>query len=241
LQIYFRWSHFLDQILIDEETGTAWIHLDNDSQPRTASSIDSLVAALDYIAYVNTLNGCFQSNQTLFDEGSNVTCLMPAVYYSDKGVDLGNKLLKTALEHPYPPVLFSDSNGDHFEPELMNNKTLVLTLDEDTSILTNLRVTIDLDDWIITNFTLERIDLSDIPLDYIDDEYTQDMIYLRSLADQALANDPVVGTSGFMPFTRIDDWRMCMAGECIIGNLFTDAIRWVSDSDFAVLPSGGLR
>jgi hypothetical protein len=83
--------------------------------------------------------------------------------------------------------------------------------------------------------------LSNIPVDYLDDEYTNDMIYLRSLADQALANDPVVGTSGFMPFTRIDDWRMCMAGECIIGNLFTDAIRWVSDSDISVLPSGGLR
>jgi hypothetical protein len=142
-----------------------------------------LVAALDYLAYINTLNGCFQSNITLIDEGANATCLMPAVYYSDKGVDLGNALLKTALEHAYPPVLFSDSNGDHFEPELVNNKTLVVTLDPDTDILTHLRVEIELDNWTVTNLTLERIDLSDIPLDHIDDEYTQDMIYLRGLAD----------------------------------------------------------
>jgi hypothetical protein len=200
-----------------------------------------MVAALDYIAYVNALSGCSQSNQTLFDDDANITCLIPAVYYRDYDIELGNALLNAALEHTHPPLLFSDRNGDHFEPELMNNKTLVVSLDDDSDMLTHLHVEVDLEKWAVTNFMLETIDLSDIPLDYLDDEYTNDMIYLRSLADQALANDPVVGTSGFMPFTRIDDWRMCMAGECIIGNLFTDAIRWVSDSDFSVLPSGGLR
>lgn len=30
-------------------------------------------------------------------------------------------------------------------------------------------------------------------------------------------------------------------GECPIGNLFTDSLRWASDADFAVLNSGGLR
>merc|ERR1719253_1124637 len=39
----------------------------------------------------------------------------------------------------------------------------------------------------------------------------------------------------------MDEWRMCMGGECPLGNLFTDAIRWSTNADFAVLASGGLR
>jgi hypothetical protein len=192
LQIYFRWSHFLDQMHIDEETSTAWVLLSDENQPRTVSTIDSMVAALDYIAYVNALSGCSQSNQTIFDDDANITCLIPAVYYRDYDIEFGNALLNAALEHTHPPLLFSDRNGDHFEPELMNNKTLVVSLDDDSDMLTHLHVEVDLEKWAVTNFMLETIDLSDIPLDYLDDEYTNDMIYLRSLADQALANDPVV-------------------------------------------------
>ena len=30
-------------------------------------------------------------------------------------------------------------------------------------------------------------------------------------------------------------------GECPIGNLFSDALRWASGADFAVMNSGGVR
>jgi len=57
-------------------------------------------------------------------------------------------------------------------------------------------------------------------------------------------NDPIVGTSDFMPASSIDGddvFRLCMGGECPIGNLFNDALRWASGADFAVMNSGGLR
>ena len=149
-------------------------------------------------------------------------------------------LLKAALAHPYPPAVFSDTYSDRLTPELMNN-TIVATFDDSGDIVSHLHVNVNLEDWSITNSTFITTNLENLQQEYKDEQYVEDTVYLRGLADSALANDPVVGTSGFMPFTRIDNWRMCMGGECPIGNLFTDAIRWAGDSNFAALPSGGLR
>ena len=98
-----------------------------------------------------------------------------------------------------------------------------------------MHVEIDPSERAVRNYTVNTIKLQDFPFEYKDGDYIKDMNYLRSLADQALANDPVVGTSGFMPMTRTtirSDWRMCMGGECSIGNIFTDALRWAGDVDF---------
>ena len=226
-----RWSNFLQQIYIDNTTNVAIANVDGDAQPGTVSSVESMIAALDYIAQLNQLNGCFTYANS---------CLIPYVHYSDKDEELGNELLQAALEHPHPPVVFS-RQYETSDPELINNQTLVVTFDEQDDIVSHLLVHVDVVDWTITNYTFVTIDLENLPFEYKDDEYVQDMIFLRGLADEALRNDPVVGTSGLMPFTRIDDWRMCMGGECPIGNLYTDAIRWFSDADFAVMASGGLR
>lgn len=233
----FRWSHYLDELYIDDQTGTSFIQIDGGNPPRTVSPVDSMVAALDSVARVNSLSGCFESNET----ATSKSCLVPIVFYSELDEELGDTLLDAALAHAYPPAVFLEPNGDHLEPDLVNNRTLVLSVDFADDQLAHLRVNFDSETWTVSNFTHERIDLGYLPSEYKDEQYIEDMTYLRSLADKAIENDPVVGTSTFMPFTRIDDWRMCMGGECPIGNLFTDAIRWVSDADFAVLPSGGLR
>ena len=60
--------------------------------------------------------------------------------------------------------------------------------------------------------------------------------------NKAFTNNPIVGTTGFMPLTCADKWHKFMGGKCPIGNLFTDSLRWIEeDSDFAVLLSSGLR
>lgn len=171
-----------------------------------------MVAALDYIAHINSLNGCFQNNTTIFDVDTQL-CLVPIVHYTELIEETVNALLQAALEHPHPPAIFSEAYGLYSTPELINSKTLVVTVDDGGNIVSHLHVAVDLDDWTVTNYTVETIDLEDFPFEYKDDEYIQDMTYLRSLADQALANDPVVGQSTFMPFTRIDDWRICMVSE----------------------------
>ena len=98
-----------------------------------------------------------------------------------------------------------------------------------------MHVEIDQSEWSVRNYTLNTIKLDDLPLEYKDDDYINDMKYLRTLADEARDNDLVVGTSGFMPMTTSiirSDLRMCMGGECSIGNIFTDALRWAGDVDF---------
>jgi 2',3'-cyclic-nucleotide 2'-phosphodiesterase (5'-nucleotidase family) len=79
-------------------------------------------------------------------------------------------------------------------------------------------------------------------LTYKDEQYAADVLYMRSLAEIAFENDPIVGYSGFVPLMRsAGNIRLCMGGECPIGNLFTDALRWYTGSDLAFVTSGGVR
>jgi 2',3'-cyclic-nucleotide 2'-phosphodiesterase (5'-nucleotidase family) len=206
-----------------------------------------MVAALDYIAYVNAHNGCFDENiEGIFSAGRSVNdtnlCLIPVVYFSDSL--LRNEIRQAIHDHPNRPRVLAQRFEEQFTPELVNNQTLFAAIDAGGSIISHLHVEVDLDRWLVRNFTFSAIDLLNFPSKFKDDEYNQDMEYLSTLADEALANDPIVGTTGFMPLTRTvseSDWRMCMGGECPIGNLFTDALKWTANADFAVINSGGLR
>ena len=64
---------------------------------------------------------------------------------------------------------------------------------------------------------------------------------LRVLADDAQTDTPIIGYTEFMPIHRIDEFRKCKAGECPVGNLFTDAIRWYTKTDVGFTSSGGYR
>lgn len=68
-----------------------------------------------------------------------------------------------------------------------------------------------------------------------------DINYTKVEAAKAAANDPVVGYSTFMPFTRVGTFRKCMAGECPLGALVTNSMRWKFQTDVAFTPSGGTR
>jgi hypothetical protein len=84
-------------------------------------------------------------------------------------------------------------------------------------------------------------DLETLPSELKDELWVQNILQLRPLADAAQQNDPVVGYSEAMPVSRVDEYRACMAGECPLGSLFTDAIRWFTGTDIAFTSSGGYR
>lgn len=86
-------------------------------------------------------------------------------------------------------------------------------------------------------------DFGQVPDLVRDDIYKADVAYLRTLADEAIANDPIVGETGAMPVVSdwVNDRVPCMAGECPIGNIFADAIRWKTNADFSFINSGGVR
>ena len=78
-------------------------------------------------------------------------------------------------------------------------------------------------------------------------QWNETISQLRPLAVRAEQNNPVVGytSGGPMPVSRLDDvdgdYRACNAGECPLGSLFTDAIRWYTQTDVAFTSSGGYR
>jgi hypothetical protein len=84
-------------------------------------------------------------------------------------------------------------------------------------------------------------ELESLPEELKDEEWRQNILQLRSLADAAKQHNPVVGYTEFMPISRIDEYRACEAGECPLGSLFTDAIRWFTETDVAFTSSGGYR
>jgi hypothetical protein len=116
-----------------------------------------------------------------------------------------------------------------------------LSYEDDVDILRQLRLTLSNDRRKVTNVTVIENSLKTIP-DYIkDDTLRVDIAYLRELADEAKTNDPIKGYSTAMPASRADFFRACFGGECSIGNLFTDALRWYTGADFAFDESGGTR
>eukprot|EP00529_Nitzschia_sp_RCC80_P008284 CAMPEP_0113487422 /NCGR_PEP_ID=MMETSP0014_2-20120614/25501_1 /TAXON_ID=2857 /ORGANISM="Nitzschia sp." /LENGTH=1227 /DNA_ID=CAMNT_0000381119 /DNA_START=95 /DNA_END=3778 /DNA_ORIENTATION=- /assembly_acc=CAM_ASM_000159 len=76
-----------------------------------------------------------------------------------------------------------------------------------------------------------------------DEQLEQDLKFVRSLADDAVLNDPVKGQTGYFPEVRntMTSARRCLGGECELGNLFTDAMRWKTGADIAFIASGGIR
>ena len=218
---------------------------------------------------------------------STSTCWSPIVYYHVRNPNQYASCLKAALEHEHPPLVFYEKyqNAERVgNAEIINGTTVVFSMGGDDEIVGHLRI--DVGDYqivdnhnnqgkaqrwrTIKSMNFNVTNLQNLPLELKDEDYVSDLQYLRTLADEAIGNDPVVGTSEEMPLTRVDDRRMCMggkyfthicrlsliiyvivlisphavydsSGECPLGNLFTDAMRWKSKTDFAVSSSGGIR
>eukprot|EP00934_Nitzschia_sp_Nitz4_P004405 Nitzschia sp. Nitz4//scaffold65_size103378//56010//59639//NITZ4_004469-RA/size103378-processed-gene-0.51-mRNA-1//-1//CDS//3329556249//4395//frame0 len=90
------------------------------------------------------------------------------------------------------------------------------------------------------NVTTE--DLNDLPDEALTSDYYEDLNKLRQYAREAvessLVDEPGVPTTAMPEMTSADDgFRKCYVGECELGNMFADAIRWTAQADVAVLPS----
>ena len=266
-----HWSQYLHNVYFHVGTSTAYINLGSDAQPLTAPAVESLRAALDYVAELNGDNGCIDNSEkgeptttlsstTLNSQCaatlSTSTCWSPIVFYTDRNENQYEACLQAAIDHEHPPLVFYGKRNNDRNATLVNHgSTVVFHMGDDDDMVTQLRIevggyqTLDEHNNLgdakrqrnIKSMSFEETNLKNLPLELKDEAYVKDLTYLRTLADEALANDPVVGSSKEMPMTRMDEWRMCMGGECPLGNLFTDAIRWSTNADFAVLASGGLR
>mmetsp|Transcript_25776 Transcript_25776/g.76084 ORF Transcript_25776/g.76084 Transcript_25776/m.76084 type:complete len:760 (-) Transcript_25776:1748-4027(-) len=223
------WYDFTKLVYYDAQSRLAVMYVLTDSQPNSWPGIDSALNALDQIAEVNA--GVSGKDRWI-----------PLIVFDDYlGFD---EFLAAVSAHKNPPqVVLAGSGLDSvwkYNLTASGGVPWVGRCDESTELSYRFRMFLDGEN-AVTNMTLVREDLKSLPTALKDAAYQDDQKFLRSLADAASVNDPIVGTSGTMPLTREGSTRMCMAGECIIGDLFTDAFRWKTGADVAFLPSGGLR
>lgn len=208
-----------------------------------------------YAVYANSS----QSGQTAIgndDVSLQNICWVPIVTFADV-YERFVRFVEALSHHEHPPTFIFDVLGtapEYGTPTLHdNNATWVHSFRLGSRNYNQHRLFIsskDDDDDNDNNHhhQISRIDFReesfrDMPAQAKDFQYVADLSYLRRLANQAVQNDPVVGaTSAAMPVHRDGGtYRRCAAGECELGNLFGDALRWFAAADVAFITSGGLR
>jgi hypothetical protein len=250
------WSPFIRNVHFDETTSTATLWIWNQGQVFQTDPVESTLKMLNFIEKVNMETGCIHSH-SLYDEyfhEANHThtgddnrhtgkCWVPVVFVFAEQAGLWERFLSTVPYHSYPPAVilgryqFPEDNHT-FKKE---NTWVVEYNDVSVGLYKHFALTMNED-----GRTVEKVETipvpSSVPDEYKDDQWKSDIAYLRTLADEAIANDPIVGNSTFMPLTRgTDDYRGCMRGECEIANLLMDAVRWKMGADIAFCNSGGPR
>lgn len=210
----------------------------------------------------------FQSSRANYYK-STTRCWIPVVFFDDNQPGHFQDFIQGIMQHPYPPALIVDVEKN--KPDEYPIPTLVdVPIQQETAANSNSNSTsttlpayrsvwihsfgrkddiyyqhqIHLSDdfpTTVTNVTLIQQDMEVVPEEFRDDLYAQHIQYLRQQADQAIQNDPQVGFSTEFPVVRDGEYRRCQGGECEIGNLFTDALRWKAGADVAFVTSGGLR
>lgn len=253
------WYQFAVPVYFDEATGLATMVVWNSNEPLNSPQIESTTGVLDYIARVNSQAGCGGAEASLFDRYVNRTireggrrCWVPVVMYADVKEKF-DAFRDAIVEHENPPALLIDVEGNappfkaprrvgsndvwlvsyfHAGDEYFHHK---ITLNEDRRSIKQFEMVFgDLAEQILIVNATSNVTIKD-------EQWRKDINTLREQADEASANDPIVGVSTLMPVTREGTYRRCKGGECEIGNLFTDAARWWADADVAFAPSGGLR
>jgi 7 transmembrane sweet-taste receptor of 3 GCPR/5'-nucleotidase, C-terminal domain len=245
------WYKYTEAVHFDLSTGLAVMSIYSSDELMNVDQIDSAKGILNFIARTNEESGCVE-NTSFFFKYENITsvgtassrCWLPVILFDDVPENLEIFLLAIAL-HEHPPALIVDlmgSDPNYSVPRQIGpGGVWVHSYGLDTEVYNQHVLSVSDDGLRLVNITFILEEFANMTAEAKDERYSSDIVYLRTLADEALASDPVVGTSGFMPVHRIDNYRRCMAGECELGNLFTDALRWRTGADVAFVSSGGLR
>jgi len=232
------WREYAEIVHFDDSTGLAVLYVEFESKTLGAPDLPSTIGALNYVS---------DSQQVRTEEGKMPW--IPVVVYSIKDMDMWQPFVEGLLSSDNPPqaiigTFYSGFDEEWNEPRRMGKDgTWVMIFGPDDDLAHRFELKID-DSAAIANVAIIEEDLEVLPLALRGsqlDQYLIDQTYLKELDEVAIANDPTVGRSDFMHWTRLDDYRFCMAGECALGNLWADAVRWGAGVDVAFVPSGGLR
>lgn len=257
------WSQYIKNIHFDESTGLAIIIIQGQFISTfgiwSLPPLDASKALLTYVRKENKANGCYpgtetaydiflkQQNGTKIDTGSQVKtkqCWVPVLLKLGGGF-FEEELLEPLIDFEFSPAVLVNVQSHvekYTQPQQIGpNGMWVVSYEDEDDIMRQLRMTLTDDRLGVSNVTILEHDMGYIPNITKDDQLIQDLAFLRTQAEKAKANDPIKGYSLEMPVARVDGFRACFGGECPIGNLFTDALRWYTGADFAFIQSGGVR
>ena len=254
------WHEYTSSVFFDYETGLALLYIASEDRDLGQDAVESAKGSLTYIARVNANNNCggngeanvfFREAQDLPDYNKSdsvqyeelTRCYIPVLFFNDdKNTGLFPSFLKEIIEFDFPPALIMDLNGDAPEykeatrvgPDLY---TWVVSYRLTKDNYFDQRITTSNETLEIVDLEITFCDLTTIPTEVADEEYQYGLDTFAFLGNYTTM-DAAVGESSKMPASIADSgYRHCYAGECAIGNFFTDAIRWHMKSDVAFLPS----
>ena len=199
----------------------------------------------------------------------NFSCWIPILIKTNSGISFEDFLQQVYKFEHLPSFVFGTFDSVHREPQLIqvvannnnvtgisssSNDLWIASYESNPNTMRQFRITINENEnqeqsslsssrRVISNITLLEHDLDNIDNTTKDDLLQQDLQYMSSLAKEAQEYDPIEGLSLKMPQARNEEGtiRMCYAGECPIGNLYADALKWYTSANFAFLNSGGIR
>lgn len=212
------WYHYTRGIFFDDETGLAIIHITEEIDvtsyhyPKTKSS----KIMLDRVKRVNQLSGCIE-NTNVYDIFINQTipaerkCWIPVVIADLVTYDPQQSLLQELAEYENAPALFLDFGGKDATlneiPKQIGPRGLwALSFQSNSEKFQQVKLRLDgTRNWIIgATFEVENI-TSQLPSEVRDGTYTSHIAALRQYSEEAMANDPEVGSSNTFPIAKQDD------------------------------------
>jgi hypothetical protein len=248
------WYSFSEAVHFDNATGLAILSIADSNEPMAVPQVESAIGMLDFVHKLNVEARCARRGDSNEDNYLNVystnttqlnqQCWIPVIWFGD--VKSQYDLFKSnIMDYRYPPALIIDTDGNdanYTTPQRVGNKGVwLVSLQMDGWYYNQFSLTLNPRRTNITNVEFIQQELWSLPPELKDHLYYEQYDKFAYLAQEAVVNNPVVGRSTEMPATRIDNYRRCKAGECELGDLFTDALLWKSDADVAFITSGGIR
>ena len=207
------WSPYTIPVYLDEETGLAIISIVNDQQTYNGNQVETTFGLLNYVERLNQKGGCYGTNDQLSSLYSNYVnqtineepkCWIPVILYADTKSNF-EAWLTPIINHKNPPALIVNTKEpvDGYETpiRLPNAKGGLWIVTYEVKDDVYLQLTLQIDDRGRAIMAVEIVqkDLEVLPDNVKDSIYIEQQTRLRSLADEAATNDPVVGQSVLVP------------------------------------------
>jgi hypothetical protein len=194
-------------------------------------------------------------------------CFVPVVVFDDESKEQFDIFVQafnqTVRNNTYPatPNLIVDIRGHALSDENQSETHLITVLESSSFDLNTddpatwlvsyksspetydqLKILISSDGRRIEGVDVVHGNLLEIPEEAKTEEFYEDLENIGQYANEALETSLIkeigVKTLAMPQQTNpVDGFRYCYVGECEMGNLYADALRWIEDADIGLLPS----